>query len=163
MLKHLSKVRIEFNPRQQCAAALEFLAQCNSQKSRDSNPKCEVVVQRRTDGAIPSITVREQRFIITRISWQSHTYVQVKRPTSNGCYVKNTGSVTYGEGRYNGEDSASNSCSVFVFVCFGVSSEYMRLLQCSAFAKLVTISRKSFSTITITITITMTIRKPRSL
>ena len=63
MLKHLSKVRVEFNPRLQCAAALEFLAQCNSQKSRDSNPKCEVVVKRRTDNATPSITVRGADFL----------------------------------------------------------------------------------------------------
>jgi large subunit ribosomal protein L53 len=58
MFKHLSKVRIEFNaldPR--AASALEFLAQCNSRKARQSNPKCEVEVKRRTDEAKPRITV----------------------------------------------------------------------------------------------------------
>lgn len=58
MLKHLARVRIEFNaldPR--AASALEFLAQCNSRKARQSNPKCEVIVKRRTDQAIPRVTV----------------------------------------------------------------------------------------------------------
>eukprot|EP00245_Coleochaete_scutata_P018118 TRINITY_DN9256_c0_g1_i1.p1 TRINITY_DN9256_c0_g1~~TRINITY_DN9256_c0_g1_i1.p1 ORF type:complete len:114 (-),score=26.11 TRINITY_DN9256_c0_g1_i1:514-855(-) len=58
MLRHLSKVRIEFNPLdRRSAAALEFLAECNSRKSRDSNPKCEVVARRRTDSHPPFIQV----------------------------------------------------------------------------------------------------------
>ncbi|CAM6126795.1 unnamed protein product [Calypogeia fissa] len=58
MFKHLSKVRIEFNaldPR--AASVLEFLVQCNSPKVRQSNPKCEVIVKRRTDDATPLVTV----------------------------------------------------------------------------------------------------------
>lgn len=58
MLKHLSKVRIEFNAFDAGAAsAMEFLAQCNSKKARSSNPNCEVVVKRRTDQAPPLVAV----------------------------------------------------------------------------------------------------------
>lgn len=58
MLKYLSKVRVEFSAfDKRSASALEFLAQCNSRKSRSSNPNCEVVVKRRTDGAPPVVAV----------------------------------------------------------------------------------------------------------
>ncbi|KAK2995618.1 hypothetical protein RJ640_020254 [Escallonia rubra] len=58
MLKFLSRVRIEFNaldPR--TAASMEFLAQCNARKAKESNPACQVVVKRRTDDHPPQITV----------------------------------------------------------------------------------------------------------
>ncbi|OMO64531.1 hypothetical protein COLO4_32025 [Corchorus olitorius] len=58
MLKFLSKVRIEFNaldPR--LASAMEFLAQCNARKAKESNPACQVQVKRRTDDHPPQITV----------------------------------------------------------------------------------------------------------
>ncbi|XP_031403335.1 uncharacterized protein LOC116212785 isoform X1 [Punica granatum] len=58
MLKFLSKVRIEFNaldPR--IASCMEFLAQCNARKAKESNPACQVVVKRRTDDHPPQITV----------------------------------------------------------------------------------------------------------
>ncbi|KAJ0966946.1 hypothetical protein J5N97_023863 [Dioscorea zingiberensis] len=58
MLKFLSKVRIEFNaldPR--TAACMEFLAQCNSRKAKESNPGCQVELQRRADDHPPQITV----------------------------------------------------------------------------------------------------------
>ncbi|CAI0435794.1 unnamed protein product [Linum tenue] len=56
MLKFLSKVRIEFNaldPR--LASCMEFLAQCNARKAKESNPACQV--KRRTDDHPPQITV----------------------------------------------------------------------------------------------------------
>ncbi|XP_038678589.1 uncharacterized protein LOC119980009 isoform X2 [Tripterygium wilfordii] len=58
MLKFLSKVRIEFNaldPR--LASSMEFLAQCNARKAKESNPACQVTVKRRTDDHPPQITV----------------------------------------------------------------------------------------------------------
>ncbi|KAK3019805.1 hypothetical protein RJ639_004798 [Escallonia herrerae] len=58
MLKFLSRVRIEFNaldPR--TAACMEFLAQCNARKAKESNPACQLVVKRRTDDHPPQITV----------------------------------------------------------------------------------------------------------
>ncbi|CAL1384021.1 unnamed protein product [Linum trigynum] len=58
MLKFLSKVRIEFNaldPR--LASCMEFLAQCNARKAKESNPACQVQVKRRTDDHPPQITV----------------------------------------------------------------------------------------------------------
>ncbi|KAI4320953.1 hypothetical protein MLD38_034384 [Melastoma candidum] len=58
MLKFLSKVRIEFNaldPR--TAACMEFLAQCNARKAKESNPACQLQVKRRTDDHPPQITV----------------------------------------------------------------------------------------------------------
>ncbi|XP_022859498.1 uncharacterized protein LOC111380231 isoform X1 [Olea europaea var. sylvestris] len=58
MLKFLSKVRIEFNaldPR--IASCMEFLAQCNARKAKESNPSCQVQVKRRTDDYPPKITV----------------------------------------------------------------------------------------------------------
>ncbi|XP_058225443.1 uncharacterized protein LOC131334448 isoform X2 [Rhododendron vialii] len=58
MLKFLSKVRIEFNaldPR--TAACMEFLAQCNARKAKESNPSCQLLVKRRTDDHPPQITV----------------------------------------------------------------------------------------------------------
>ncbi|EPS66544.1 hypothetical protein M569_08233 [Genlisea aurea] len=58
MLKFLSRVRIEFNaldPR--LASCMEFLAQCNARKSKESNPNCQVQVKRRTDDCLPKITV----------------------------------------------------------------------------------------------------------
>ncbi|KAF9611457.1 hypothetical protein IFM89_032427 [Coptis chinensis] len=58
MLKFLSKVRIEFNaldPR--TAACMEFLAQCNARKAKESNPACQLQVQRRTDDHPPEIKV----------------------------------------------------------------------------------------------------------
>lgn len=58
MFKHLSRVKIEFNPLDPRArSALEFLAQCNSRKTRASNPDCQVIVQRRTDDWNPQVTV----------------------------------------------------------------------------------------------------------
>ncbi|XP_065878486.1 uncharacterized protein [Euphorbia lathyris] len=58
MLKFLSKVKIEFNaldPR--TASCMEFLAQCNATKAKESNPSCQVMVKRRTDDHPPQITV----------------------------------------------------------------------------------------------------------
>ncbi|KAF4387621.1 hypothetical protein G4B88_003948 [Cannabis sativa] len=58
MLKFLSKVRIEFNaldPR--TASCLEFLAQCNARKAKESNPACQLLVKRRTDDEPPKIAV----------------------------------------------------------------------------------------------------------
>lgn len=58
MLKFLSKVKIEFNaldPR--TAACMEFLAQCNARKAKESNPSCQLLVKRRTDDHPPQITV----------------------------------------------------------------------------------------------------------
>lgn len=58
MLKHLSKVRIEYSPLDRRAgSALEFLAQCHAPKSRASNPNCEVIIKRRTGEAPPVVTV----------------------------------------------------------------------------------------------------------
>lgn len=58
MLKFLSKVKIEFNaldPR--LASCMEFLAQCNARKAKESNPSCQIQVKRRTDDFPPQITV----------------------------------------------------------------------------------------------------------
>lgn len=58
MLKFPSKVKIEFNaldPR--VASCMEFLAQCNARKAKESNPACQVLVKRRTDDFPPQITV----------------------------------------------------------------------------------------------------------
>lgn len=58
MLKHLTKVRIEFNAFDtRAASALEFLAQCNSKKAKSSNPKCQIIVKRRTDDGSPKVSV----------------------------------------------------------------------------------------------------------
>ena len=58
MLKFLSRVKIEYNaldPR--IASCMEFMAQCNSRKAKESNPACQVEVKRRTDEHAPQITV----------------------------------------------------------------------------------------------------------
>ncbi|CAN8233088.1 unnamed protein product [Cochlearia groenlandica] len=58
MLKFLSKVRIEYNtldPR--LASCVEFLAQCNARKAKESNPNCLITVKRRTDDHPPQISV----------------------------------------------------------------------------------------------------------
>ncbi|CAL9079050.1 unnamed protein product [Musa textilis] len=58
MLKFLSKVRVEYNaldPRK--AACVEILAQCNARKAKESNPSCQVELQRRTDDSPPRIAV----------------------------------------------------------------------------------------------------------
>ncbi|RWR95050.1 putative 39S ribosomal L53, mitochondrial [Cinnamomum micranthum f. kanehirae] len=39
------------------AACMEFLAQCNARKAKESNPACQLVVKRRTDDHTPQITV----------------------------------------------------------------------------------------------------------
>ncbi|XP_073314744.1 uncharacterized protein [Primulina huaijiensis] len=58
MLKFLSNVRIEFNALDPCiASCMEFLAQCNARKAKESNPSCQVQVKRRTDDFPPKITV----------------------------------------------------------------------------------------------------------
>eukprot|EP00250_Pteridium_aquilinum_P008998 c1836_g1_i1 orf=165-551(+) len=58
MLKQLTKVKIEFNAFDaRAASAVEFLAQCNSKKAKSSNPKCQILVKRRTDDAPPVISV----------------------------------------------------------------------------------------------------------
>ncbi|KAL1367858.1 hypothetical protein HN51_021970 [Arachis hypogaea] len=77
MLKFLSKVKIEYNaldPR--IASCMEFMAQCNSRKARESNPACQVEVKRRTDEHLPQITVTfvngvEQAFDATSTPAQS--------------------------------------------------------------------------------------------
>ncbi|XP_050220392.1 uncharacterized protein LOC126670659 [Mercurialis annua] len=77
MLKFLSKVRIEFNaldPR--TASCMEFLAQCNARKAKESNPACQLIVKRRTDDRTPQITVTfvngvEEVFDGTSVSAQS--------------------------------------------------------------------------------------------
>ncbi|CAJ1973232.1 unnamed protein product [Sphenostylis stenocarpa] len=58
MLKFLSRVKIEFNaldPR--TASCMEFLAQCNSRKAKESNPACVVEVKRGKEERAPQITV----------------------------------------------------------------------------------------------------------
>ncbi|EXB63459.1 hypothetical protein L484_005422 [Morus notabilis] len=58
MLKFLSRVNIEFNtldPR--TASCMEFLAQCNTRKAKESNPASQVLVKRRTDDEPPKIAV----------------------------------------------------------------------------------------------------------
>ncbi|XP_042447920.1 uncharacterized protein LOC122032669 isoform X1 [Zingiber officinale] len=58
MLKFLSKVRVEFNaldPRK--AACVEILALCNGRKAKESNPACQVELQRRTDDSPPRVVV----------------------------------------------------------------------------------------------------------
>lgn len=58
MLKFLSKVKIEFNALDsRTAACMEFIAQCNAGKARESNPACQVLLKRRTDDNPPQITV----------------------------------------------------------------------------------------------------------
>ena len=58
MLKQLKKVKIEFNAFDaRSSSALEFLAQCNSKKSKSSNPKCQISVKRRTDSTPPLVSV----------------------------------------------------------------------------------------------------------
>ncbi|KAG0473079.1 hypothetical protein HPP92_014498 [Vanilla planifolia] len=58
MLKFLSKVKIEFNALDhRTAACMEFIAQCNARKAKESNPACQVLVKRRTDDHAPQITV----------------------------------------------------------------------------------------------------------
>ncbi|KAF6136137.1 hypothetical protein GIB67_030185 [Kingdonia uniflora] len=77
MLKFLSKVKIEFNaldPR--TAACMEFLAQCNARKAKESNPACQLQVKRRTDDHPPEITVTfvngvEEKFDATSTSAQN--------------------------------------------------------------------------------------------
>ncbi|KAI4336804.1 hypothetical protein L6164_015285 [Bauhinia variegata] len=77
MLKFLSKVRIEFNaldPR--TASCMEFLAQCNARKAKESNPACQMVVKRLTDDHPPQITVTfvngvEEKFDATSTSAQT--------------------------------------------------------------------------------------------
>lgn len=77
MLKFLSRVRIEFNaldPR--TASCMEFLAQCNARKAKESNPACQVLVKRRTDDHPSQITVTfvngvEQVFDATSTAAQS--------------------------------------------------------------------------------------------
>ncbi|MBA0648191.1 hypothetical protein Goklo_015959, partial [Gossypium klotzschianum] len=36
---------------------MEFLAQCNARKAKESNPACQLQVKRRTDDHLPQITV----------------------------------------------------------------------------------------------------------
>ncbi|KAJ7521491.1 hypothetical protein O6H91_19G056800 [Diphasiastrum complanatum] len=58
MLKHLAKVRVEFNAFDaRAGSAAEFLAQCKSRKARMSNPDCDVTVKRRTDNCVPRVMV----------------------------------------------------------------------------------------------------------
>ncbi|XP_047325684.1 uncharacterized protein LOC124929380 [Impatiens glandulifera] len=58
MLKFLSKVKIEFNALDhRTAACMEFLAQCNARKAKESNPACQLLVKRRTDEQPPQIVV----------------------------------------------------------------------------------------------------------
>ncbi|CAI9094772.1 OLC1v1030565C1 [Oldenlandia corymbosa var. corymbosa] len=76
MLKFLSKEKIKFNasdPR--TAACMEFLAQCNARKAKDSNPACEVQVKRRINDH-PQITIRfvngvEEKFDATTTAAQT--------------------------------------------------------------------------------------------
>ncbi|WCJ42144.1 hypothetical protein M5689_022970 [Euphorbia peplus] len=56
MLKFLSKVKIEFNALDPpMASCMEFLAQCNATKAKESNPSCQIMVKRRTDDHPPQI------------------------------------------------------------------------------------------------------------
>ncbi|MCL7040101.1 hypothetical protein MKW94_000077 [Papaver nudicaule] len=49
MLKFLLKVRIEFNALdQRTTACMEFLAQCNVRKAKESNRGCQLEVKPRT-------------------------------------------------------------------------------------------------------------------
>ncbi|KAF3651339.1 putative indole-3-acetic acid-induced protein ARG7-like [Capsicum annuum] len=77
MLKFLSKVKIEFNaldPR--IASCMEFLAQCNAPKAKESNPSCQVQVKRRTDDHPPQITV-------TFVNGVEQTYDATTTPAQN--------------------------------------------------------------------------------
>ncbi|CAN4093954.1 unnamed protein product [Withania somnifera] len=77
MLKFLSKVKIEFNaldPR--IASCMEFLAQCNAPKAKESNPSCQVQVKRRTDDHPPQITV-------TFVNGVEQTYDATSTPAQN--------------------------------------------------------------------------------
>lgn len=68
MLKFLSKVQIEFNPlNPRTAACMEFLAQCNSRKAKESNPACQVEVKRRIDDHPPQITVTYVNGVVENI------------------------------------------------------------------------------------------------
>ncbi|KAL6012600.1 hypothetical protein ACLOJK_003089 [Asimina triloba] len=58
MLKFLSKVRIKFNaldPR--TPTCMDFLAQCNARKAKESNPACQLLMKRQTDDHPPQIVV----------------------------------------------------------------------------------------------------------
>uniref|UniRef100_A0A6V7QWA8 Large ribosomal subunit protein mL53 n=1 Tax=Ananas comosus var. bracteatus TaxID=296719 RepID=A0A6V7QWA8_ANACO len=59
MLKYLSRVRVEYNaldPRK--AACVELLAQCISRRAKESNPACQVELQRLAEaGAAPRVVV----------------------------------------------------------------------------------------------------------
>ncbi|KAJ9186479.1 hypothetical protein P3X46_002048 [Hevea brasiliensis] len=58
MVNFLSKVRIEFSALgHRTASCMEFLAQCNARKAKESNPACQILVKRRTDDHPPQITV----------------------------------------------------------------------------------------------------------
>ncbi|OAY40849.1 uncharacterized protein LOC110622263 [Manihot esculenta] len=58
MLKFLSKVRFEFNARDpRIGSCMEFLAQCNTRKAKESNPACQILVKRRVDDIPPKIGV----------------------------------------------------------------------------------------------------------
>ncbi|GAB4852497.1 hypothetical protein Ancab_016711 [Ancistrocladus abbreviatus] len=58
MLKFLSKMKLEFNAMdRRSAACVELLAQCTARKARESNPSCQLEVERRTDDQSPQITV----------------------------------------------------------------------------------------------------------
>ncbi|KAH0680613.1 hypothetical protein KY284_021698 [Solanum tuberosum] len=77
MLKFLSKVKIEFNaldPR--IASCMEFLAQCNAPKAKESNPSCQVQVKRRTDDHPPQISV-------TFVNGVEQTYDATTTPAQN--------------------------------------------------------------------------------
>ncbi|KAH1106081.1 hypothetical protein J1N35_009849 [Gossypium stocksii] len=56
------EVSIQSEDRVQCigpciASCMEFLAQCNARKAKESNPACQLEVKRRTDDHPPQITV----------------------------------------------------------------------------------------------------------
>ncbi|RAL47370.1 unnamed protein product [Cuscuta campestris] len=77
MLKFLSKVKIEFNaldPR--TASCMDFLAQCNAPKAKESNSACQIQVKPCTDDHPPQITVTfvngvEQAYDATATSAQT--------------------------------------------------------------------------------------------
>lgn len=58
-MKYLSRVRVEYNaldPRK--AACVELLAQCISRRAKESNPACQVELQRLAEaGAAPRVVV----------------------------------------------------------------------------------------------------------
>ncbi|XP_073314794.1 uncharacterized protein [Primulina huaijiensis] len=80
MLKFLSNVRIEFNaldPR--IISCVEFLAQCNAHKTKESNPSCQVQVKRRIDDFPP------KKITVTFVNGVEETFEATSTPAQKIC------------------------------------------------------------------------------